>query len=78
MTEIETRTPEQAIRVESDGDTRVMVGVTVCEGPKTYRLLLTHPHQTEGRIVDIPRERIESIDRVEPSPRGATPAIVET
>lgn len=78
MTQAQTKSPERAIRVGSDGDTRVMVGVTVCEGPKTYRLLLTHPHQAEGRIVDIPCDQIESIDEVEPSPRGARPSIARS
>lgn len=72
-----TKSKERAVRVKADGESKVMVGVAVCEGPKTFRLLLTHPHQTEGRIVDIPRDDIESIDEVEPSPRGASPSIVQ-
>jgi hypothetical protein len=78
MTEDMNKSKERAVRFTVDGESKVMVGVPVCEGPRTYRLLLTHPHQTEGRIVDIPREDIESIDEVEPSPRGASPSIVES
>ena len=72
------KSKERAVRVKNDGEGKVMVGVTVCEGPKTYRLLLTHPHQAEGRIVDIPRADIESIDEVEPSPRGTSPSIIDS
>lgn len=78
MTEIETKSRERAVRFKDDGNSKVMVGVTVCEGPNTYRLLLTHPHQAEGRIVDIPRRDIESIDEVEPTPRGKSPSIVDS
>ena len=77
MSETDTKTHERAVRFKDDGGSKVMVGVTVCEGPNTYRLLLTHPHQAEGRIVDIPRSDIESIDEVEPTPRGMSPSIVE-
>ena len=77
MTDTETKTHERAVRFKEDGETKVMVGVTVCEGPNTYRLLLTHPHQAEGRIVDIPRGDIESVDAVEPTPRGMSPSIVD-
>jgi hypothetical protein len=78
MTEEPNKSRERVVRFTVDGDSKVMVGVAVCEGPRTYRMLLTHPHQTEGRIVDIPRDDIESIDEVEPSPRGTSPSIVES
>lgn len=54
------------------------MGITICEGPGTYRLLLTHPHQAEGHIEEIPREKILSIEEVEPSPRGAAPSITNS
>jgi hypothetical protein len=50
------------------------VGIPVCKGPATYRLMLTWPEEHEGRIVEIPREDIESISTVPDRPRGADPA----
>jgi hypothetical protein len=66
---------ERAIEVNDDGVAKTLVGLTVCEGPATYRLLLTRPHQQEGQIVEIPYDAIESIHNVEPGPRGDPPEI---
>ena len=56
-----------------DGQAKVRVGLPVCEGPGTYRLLLTHPHQVEGQILEIPRDQIEAVERLSPRPRGDVP-----
>ncbi|MFZ0627590.1 MAG: hypothetical protein WAN34_13935 [Acidimicrobiia bacterium] len=43
------------------------VGVTVSEGPLTYRVLVTDPYRQQGRILEIPHEEIECIERIDDS-----------
>lgn len=64
---------EQIIVVKRDGRTLTRVGIPVCTGPASYRLLVTWPEPNEGRIIEIPREEIESISAIESRPRGRQP-----
>lgn len=68
---------ERSVQIKDEGKTKVLVGLTVCEGPETYRLLLTRPHRKEGQIVEIPRDAIESIKQVETGPRGEPPELAD-
>lgn len=61
--------------VELKGEDRIRVGIPVCEGPGTYRLMLTWPDEREGRIIEIPVEDIESVSPACPRPRGTTPSV---
>lgn len=64
---------EAMVTAEDDGITRTFVGLTICEGPGTRRLILTRPYHEAGRIVEIPNQKISSIDRVEHAPLGEQP-----
>ena len=66
---------EQVIRLKRDGKTETRVGIPVCTGPASYRLLVTWPDRNEGRIIEIPRDEIESISEVGARPRGRPPRI---
>jgi hypothetical protein len=66
---------ERAIEVKDGNDIKTHIGLTVCEGPLTYRLMLTRPYQEEGRIIEIPIESIESISDVGWGPLGEAPEI---
>lgn len=47
--------------VDDDEDSKTYVGVTVCRGPGRHRLLLTRPYHEAGRIIEIPRAQIKSV-----------------
>lgn len=64
---------EQVIQVKRDGRMLTRVGIPVCTGPASYRLLVTWPERNEGRIIEIPRDEIESISEVDSRPRGRSP-----
>ncbi len=66
---------EQVIEVKKDGRTQTRVGIPVCTGPASYRLLVTWPERNEGRIIEIPRDEIESISEVDPRLRGTPPRV---
>jgi hypothetical protein len=66
---------EQVIRPKRDGKTEIRVGIPVCTGPASYRLLVTWPERNEGQIVEIPRDEIESISEADIRPRGRPPRI---
>jgi hypothetical protein len=66
---------EQVIQLKREGETETRVGIPVCTGPVSYRLLITWPERNEGRIVEIPVEEIESISTAESRPRGKAPSI---
>lgn len=68
---------EQVIELRRDGRTQTRVGIPVCTGPASYRLLVTWPERNEGRIIEIPRDEIESISEVAMRPRGEPPRIDE-
>ena len=68
---------EAVVTAENDGDVECYVGLKVCEGPGTYRLVLTRPYHHAGRIVEIPSCRIASVDEVESTSLGEEPHIVE-
>jgi hypothetical protein len=61
---------EQVIQLKRDGKTEIRVGIPVCTGPASYRLLVTWPERNEGRIIEIPRDEIDSI-----SEAGARPVV---
>jgi hypothetical protein len=64
---------EQVIALRREGRIQTRVGIPVCTGPASYRLLVTWPERNEGRIIEIPRDEIESISEVEPRLRGRHP-----
>ncbi len=64
---------EQIIELKRNGQTQTRVGIPVCTGPGSYRLLVTWPERSEGRIIEIPQDEIESISDVETRPRGQQP-----
>ena len=64
---------EQIIELKRDGRTQTRVGIPVCTGPASYRLLVTWPERSKGRIIEIPRDEIESISEVGTRPRGRQP-----
>lgn len=67
---------QRAVRVDVDGEVEVMFGIEICDGPETYRLLITHPIAKEGLIAEIPRHSIESIEKAQPGPRRQPPEIL--
>lgn len=67
---------EQVIQLRHGGKTVTRVGIPVCTGPAVYRLLVTWPERNEGRIIEIPREEIESISEADVRPRGRPPRVV--
>lgn len=56
-----------------DDDTEIHVGLTICEGPGSFRLVLTRPYHEAGRIVEIPRKSIESVTPVASRALGEEP-----
>lgn len=66
---------EAIVETVEDGRRRVHTGITVCEGPGRYRLVLTRPYHEAGRIVEIPRSEIRSITEISPGALGADPAL---
>ena len=65
---------EAMVTSREDGETQTHIGLTVCEGPGRMRLVLTRPYHEAGRIVEIPREDIESVEAVENTVLGRVPA----
>lgn len=59
---------EAIVRSKDDGEQRTYVGVAVCRGPGQYRLVLTRPYHEAGRVVEIPRHKVEA---VEPAPMSS-------
>lgn len=64
---------ESMVISREDGETKTHIGLTVCEGPGRMRMVLTRPYHEAGRIVEIPREDIESIEPVEHTVLGKEP-----
>lgn len=64
---------ESMVTTEEDGTSQVHVGITICEGPGRYRMVLTRPFSAQGQIIEIPVEEIESIETVEATPLGQEP-----
>jgi hypothetical protein len=62
----------ESIVTTDEDETRV--GITICEGPGQFRMVLTRPYHEAGRIIEIPREDITSIKPVAPGNLGDTPA----
>jgi hypothetical protein len=50
------------------GESRIHIGITVCDGPGQHRLLLTKPYHQAGHVVEIPRSRIEAVTPVDDDP----------
>ncbi len=64
---------ESMVTSEEDGISQVHVGITICEGPGRYRMVLTRPFSDQGQIVEIPVDEIESVETVESTPLGKEP-----
>lgn len=64
---------ESMVTTEEDGTSQVHVGITICEGPGRYRMVLTRPFNDQGQIVEIPVDEIASIETVESTPLGEEP-----
>jgi hypothetical protein len=64
---------ESMVKTEDDGKSTTHVGITVCEGPGSYRMVLTRPYHEAGRIVEIPTSEIASIEMVSPGTLGENP-----
>jgi hypothetical protein len=64
---------ETMITTDEDGESQTHVGITICEGPGRFRMVLTRPYHEAGRIIEIPREKISSIEPVAPGSFGETP-----
>lgn len=64
---------EAMVRTREDGKSETHVGITICEGPRNFRMVLTRPYQQAGRIIEIPREVITSVEPVAPASLGETP-----
>lgn len=67
---------ESMVRTGDGPDSEVHVGITICEGPGRYRMVLTRPFHEQGRIVEIPVDEIASIQSVEPTALGVPPTPV--
>ncbi len=65
---------EAMVTSHEDGRTHTRIGLTICEGPGRFRMILTRPYHDVGRIVEIPRQEIDSIESVAPGNLGDTPA----
>jgi hypothetical protein len=59
--------------VKTDED-ETHIGITICEGPGQFRMVLTRPYHDAGRIIEIPRDEITSIEPVAPGNLGDSPA----
>lgn len=57
----------EQVRIQRTNGEPDAVGVTVSEGPLTYRVLVTDPYRQQGRILEIPHEEIECIERIDDS-----------
>lgn len=56
-----------------DDDTEIHIGLTICEGPGRFRLVLTRPYHEAGRIIEIPRKSIKSVTPIESRALGEEP-----
>lgn len=61
---------EQMVIAEKDGAESTYVGIKICDGPGRHRLVLTRPYHDAGRIVEIPTDRIASVQPVEADSLG--------
>lgn len=66
---------ESMVTTEDKGSSRVHIGITICQGPGRYRMVLTRPYNEQGQIVEIPVDEIESIETIEPAPLGTEPRL---
>jgi len=64
---------EAMVRTKEDGESQILVGITICRGPGRFRMVLTRPYHEAGRIVEIPRQDIESVEPIAPGALGETP-----
>ena len=53
------------------------IGITICEGPGRFRMVLTRPYHEAGQIIEIPLDDIESIEVVAPGALGEAPALAD-
>lgn len=66
---------EAIVKSEDDGKLRTHVGVAVCKGPGQVRLVLTHPYHEAGRVVEIPRDKVESLKPARRATLGDDPTV---
>lgn len=57
-------------------DGRKFMGFAVCEGPQTYRVMVTWPYREEGRVVEVDRREIEEIRTVDSVAIGEKPILL--
>lgn len=62
---------EALVTAKNAGTTRTFVGLTICEGPASHRLILTRPYHEAGHIVEVPNSQIESIEPVSETTLGS-------
>lgn len=67
---------EKKLEVEADAGRKTHFGIPVCEGPRTYRLLITWPYDQVGEIVEVPVDMVTSISDVEAGRLGSEPEVV--
>lgn len=68
---------EAMVKTSEDGEGQTLVGITICRGPGRFRMVLTRPYHEAGRIVEIPRQDIASIEPVAPGVLGEIPAPID-
>ena len=68
---------EAIVKSEDDGEQRTHVGVAVCRGPGQVRLVLTRPYHEAGRVVEIPRNEVDSIELAPTANLGQDPTLSE-
>lgn len=64
---------EAIVKTRDDEGSHTLVGITICQGPGRFRMVLTRPYEKAGRIVEIPRQQVESVEPVAPSRLGEIP-----
>ena len=64
---------ETIVKTDEDGKSVTHVGITVCRGPGRHRMVLTRPYHEAGRILEIPTDKIASIEPISPGPLGDSP-----
>ena len=62
---------DAVVEKTDDGKTRTHVGITICRGPGQHRLLLTMPYHQAGRVMEIPRSRIDAVKCLDNGSGGA-------
>ena len=61
---------DAVVEKTATGESRIHIGITVCDGPGQHRLLLTKPYHQAGHVVEIPRSRIEAVTPLDAEPEN--------